>query len=51
MRLAMRKALLLFLISTMALLAVAEKPPSADKVISEARARARAEQKTILLIF
>lgn len=47
----MRKALLLFLIFTMALLAVAEKAPSADKMISEARARAKAEQKTILLIF
>lgn len=29
----------------------AEKPPSADKVLSEARAKAKAEQKNVLVVF
>lgn len=34
-----------------ALAGLAEKPPSADKILSDARAKAKAEQKSVLLVF
>jgi thioredoxin-related protein len=34
-----------------ALVSFAEKPPSADKILSEARAKAKSEQKSVLVVF
>ena len=48
----MRKTLYCFLLLlTASLFALAEKPPKADRVISDAKAKAAAEHKAIFLIF
>ncbi len=46
-----RKALLLVVMWIVASFAFAEKPASADKILAAARAQAKAEQKSILLVF
>jgi thioredoxin-related protein len=47
----MRNKFAVIVLLAVALVSFAEKPPSADKILSDARAKAKAEQKNVLLIF
>jgi thioredoxin-related protein len=45
------KLLVLSMFLTVALVTFAEKPPSADKILTDARAKAKSEQKSVLVVF